>query len=228
MNNQTWLTPPEIIKSLGTFDLDPCASLNRPWDTALNHYTKNDDGLLMNWFGRVWCNPPYGKYMGMFMEKMALHNDGIGLVFARTETKSFQNYIFPFAESILFIKGRIFFYDANGNRADSNSGAPSVLVSYGEENADAIEDSGIQGYHQYLKSNIFVIGISNLDHETWQIIVGDALKKLNKKARLNEIYDQVSELAPKRVKRNSHYKAKVRQVLQTYFEKVEKGVYIIN
>ena len=28
-----WLTPPEIIKALGTFDLDPCASTTRSWPT---------------------------------------------------------------------------------------------------------------------------------------------------------------------------------------------------
>lgn len=27
-----WLTPPGIIKSLGEFDLDPCAPVKRPWD----------------------------------------------------------------------------------------------------------------------------------------------------------------------------------------------------
>ncbi len=224
-NNQTWLTPPELINSLGGFDLDPCTPINRPWDTAKNHYTKEDDGLLLPWFGRIWCNPPYGKYMGMFMEKMALHNNGIGLTFARTETRAFQNFVFPFAESILFIEGRIHFYDKNGNRSASNGGAPSVLISYGENNADAIEDSGIKGYHQYLKSNIFVIGVSNYDHKTWRIIVGEALLNLDKKARLNEIYDQVTELAPKRIQKNKNYKAKVRQVLQAYFERVEKGVY---
>ena len=34
-----WLTPPEIINSLGTFDLDPCSPINRPWKTAKKHYT---------------------------------------------------------------------------------------------------------------------------------------------------------------------------------------------
>ena len=56
-----WLTPPEIVKSLGEFDLDPCSPIERPWDTAKNHFTINDNGLIQNWFGRVWCNPPYGK-----------------------------------------------------------------------------------------------------------------------------------------------------------------------
>jgi hypothetical protein len=33
-----WLTPPEIITSLGMFDLDPCTPSVRPWDTAKKHY----------------------------------------------------------------------------------------------------------------------------------------------------------------------------------------------
>jgi hypothetical protein len=37
-NNDTWLTPPTIIQSLGEFDLDPCSPINRPWNTAKNHY----------------------------------------------------------------------------------------------------------------------------------------------------------------------------------------------
>lgn len=29
-----WLTPPEILLALGPFDLDPCAPIVRPWETA--------------------------------------------------------------------------------------------------------------------------------------------------------------------------------------------------
>ena len=84
-----------MIKSLGSFDLDPCASLNRPWDTAKKHYTIEDDGLLMPWDDhRVWCNPPYRRKLVHWLEKMALHNNGISLVFARTETKAFQSFVF--------------------------------------------------------------------------------------------------------------------------------------
>lgn len=35
-NNQEWLTPPDILRALGPFDLDPCAPVNRPWDMAAN------------------------------------------------------------------------------------------------------------------------------------------------------------------------------------------------
>jgi hypothetical protein len=68
-----WLTPPEIIKSLGEFDLDPCSPLIRPWDTARKHYTVIDNGLLMPWEGRVWLNPPYGNKIGEWLQKAALH-----------------------------------------------------------------------------------------------------------------------------------------------------------
>ncbi len=39
-----WLTPPEIVRSLGTFDLDPCSPINRPGPTAKRHLTIDDDG----------------------------------------------------------------------------------------------------------------------------------------------------------------------------------------
>lgn len=41
-----WLTPPDIIKALGPFDLDPCtpAAQFRPWPTAVNHYSFEDNG----------------------------------------------------------------------------------------------------------------------------------------------------------------------------------------
>ena len=53
MKNDEWLTPPEILKALGSFDLDPCAPIARPWETAAAHYTAEDDGLRKPWAGRV-------------------------------------------------------------------------------------------------------------------------------------------------------------------------------
>ena len=59
---KTWLTPPEIIRSLGEFDLDPCVPDSMPWQTAKRMVTKAEDGLTVDWNGkRVWLNPPYGR-----------------------------------------------------------------------------------------------------------------------------------------------------------------------
>ena len=139
-----WLTPPEIIKMLGDFDLDPCAPIERPWKTAKQHYTKLDNGLIQNWEGRVWCNPPYGKEAAFWLEKCAMHGNAIALTFARTETRMFFNHIWYKATAVLFIKGRLKFYHVTGEQGDS-AGAPSVLIAYGKENAVALRDNGIEG-----------------------------------------------------------------------------------
>jgi hypothetical protein len=150
MMNDEWLTPPQITKALGPFDLDPCSPVKRPWDTArIQHYTINDNGLLMPWFGFVWCNPPYGKQAARWLELMTIHNNGIALIFARTETDMFQKFVWPHASSILFIYGRLYFHNVDGSRAKSNAGAPSLLVGYGDEANRRLMNCGIDG--QYIK-----------------------------------------------------------------------------
>lgn len=140
-----WLTPPEIIEALGPFDLDPCAPIRRPWRTARRHYTVEDDGLSAPWEGRVWLNPPYGRETFKWMARMAEHRSGVALIFARTETKGFQREIFSKAHSVFFFAGRLFFYHVTGERAPASANAPSVLVSYSEEDTDSISRSGLKG-----------------------------------------------------------------------------------
>lgn len=89
MKNDEWLTPPEILAKLGTFDLDPCAPECRPWDTAAKHYSKPQDGLQQPWTGRVWLNPPFGRQAVQWLRKLVEHGNGIALVPARTETAMF-------------------------------------------------------------------------------------------------------------------------------------------
>lgn len=139
-----WLTPPELIKKLGEFDLDPCSPINRPWDTAKNHYTEIDDGLAQNWQGRVFCNPPYGDKAKYWLLKCAEHGNCIALTFARTETRMFFESVWDKATAVLFIKGRLKFYHVTGEQGAS-AGAPSVLIAYGEENAEILKNSGIAG-----------------------------------------------------------------------------------
>jgi len=136
-NKDEWLTPPEIIKSLGVFDLDPCAPINRPWDTARHHHTKVDNGLLKNWYGRVWCNPPYGRETFKWLSKLADHKNGIALIFARTETIGFHSEIWNKADSVFFFKGRLKFYHITGAQGGT-ANAPSCLVSYSKENTESI------------------------------------------------------------------------------------------
>lgn len=149
----TWLTPPHIIEALGNFDLDPCASPNRPWDTARHHYTIEDDGLIQPWFGRVWLNPPYGREMNPFLEKMVMHpGGGIVLIFARTETKAFFDYVWNQADAVLFLKGRLSFHYPDGRKGET-AGSPSVLIAYGKNNAKDLRLCGLPGHFISLKGS---------------------------------------------------------------------------
>lgn len=143
-NKEEWLTPPEIISALGEFDLDPCAPICRPWDMAKNHYTKLDDGLSKEWFGRVWCNPPYGKETFKWLSKLARHGNGIALVFARTETKGFHSEIWNKADAIFFFEGRLKFHHVDGTKGDC-ANAPSCLVAFGKNNVESIQASVLKG-----------------------------------------------------------------------------------
>lgn len=145
-----WLTPPELVKMLGEFDLDPCTPINPPFIHAKVNYDINDNGLVKDWFGRVYMNPPYGKGMELWIEKLKLHGNGITLIFARTETKCFFKHIWYDAEAVLFVKGRIKFFNVDGKQKGT-PGAPSIFVAYGKENADILEKSDIEGRFIRLK-----------------------------------------------------------------------------
>jgi hypothetical protein len=137
-----WLTPPDIIRALGPFDLDPAAPVDRPWDTAAAHFTVEDDGLAQTWpaGSRIWLNPPYGPETGQWLARLAAHGNGIALIFARTETEMFHRHGWDKADAMLFLAGRIYFYRVDGTRAAANAGAPSVLIAFGPDERRAPAD----------------------------------------------------------------------------------------
>jgi hypothetical protein len=143
MKNDEWLTPPEIVRACGEFDLDPCAPVVRPWDTARQHFTKEDDGLAQAWSGRVWCNPPFGREAIKWLRRLAAHGNGVALIPARTETVMFYETVWGAADAVLFIQGRPHFHYVDGRRAAANSGAPICLVAYGAGNVAALRASGL-------------------------------------------------------------------------------------
>lgn len=145
-----WLTPPELVKKLCEFDLDPCTPISPPFLHAKQNYNIKDDGLSKEWFGRVYMNPPYGKGMERWIEKLKIHGNGIALIFARTETKCFFNHVWDDADGVLFVKGRIKFYNLEGKQMGT-PGAPSVFIAFGKENATILENSGIEGKFIRLK-----------------------------------------------------------------------------
>lgn len=142
-----WLTPPEIVKAVGPFVLDPCAAKDQPWRTARRHLTVADDGLSATWpkKGLIWCNPPFGPEAGKWLDRMADHNNGIALVPARTETRWFVRAVWERATGILFLAGRPHFHYPNGDRALANCGVPICLVAYGHGAVMRLLESGLPG-----------------------------------------------------------------------------------
>lgn len=145
-----WLTPRDLKAPLGEFDLDPCAA-PEPRPTAKRHIALPEDGLTVQWEGRVWLNPPYGRDTILWLAKLARHDCGTALVFARTETRMFADYVWGKARAILFLRGRPHFCLPNGERARGNSGGPLVLIAYGIDDAHALEASLLPGHFQWLK-----------------------------------------------------------------------------
>ena len=93
---------------------------------------RNRSFAMGGWGGyRVFCNPPYGREIGKWVEKAFRTNAEHGnlivmLLPARTDTKWFHDFIYNRAE-VRFVRGRLKF-------GDSKSGAPfpSMVVIYHE------------------------------------------------------------------------------------------------
>ena len=124
-----WETPQDLFDKLNAefhFDLDVCALPENA--KCEKYYTPEDDGLLQPWNGVCWCNPPYGRTIGKWVQKAYETFAGGGTVVmllpARTDTKWFHEYIYNKAE-IRFIKGRLKF----GNSKNA-APFPSMIVVF--------------------------------------------------------------------------------------------------
>lgn len=111
-----WATPRafyEQLDAIHKFDLDVAASsrnhLAKEW-FGLDHPEEDRrNGLAADWYGHVWCNPPYGRGIKDWVLKASQHHDLVVMLLpARTDTKWFHELVLPNAE-VTFIKGRIKF-----------------------------------------------------------------------------------------------------------------------
>ena len=79
------------------------------------------------------------------MKRFAEHKRGIALIFARTDTKGFHDYVFSSARAIYFLKGRVKFHREDGSCPKNGPAAPSCLIAHAEEDTAAILASGLPG-----------------------------------------------------------------------------------
>jgi len=67
-----WATPQDLFERLDEcwhFTLDVCAIAENA--KCENYFSPDDDGLVQQWTGTCWMNPPYGRGGPVFRNRMA-------------------------------------------------------------------------------------------------------------------------------------------------------------
>lgn len=136
--NDILQTPPYIIDALGSFDLDPCAGEHTKIGTVNWWNGRGENGLENEWFGFVWCNPPFSQ-KEIWIPKMIAHNNGILILPERGSAPWFG----PLAETAghYFVMGK----KINFIGGPSSNNLGSVLFPFGEEALNRIQNSGLPG-----------------------------------------------------------------------------------
>jgi phage N-6-adenine-methyltransferase len=128
-----WETPQGLFDSLNetySFDLDVCATSGNA--KCERYFSPMENGLLQEWAGSCWMNPPYGRGIGAWIKK-AYESAQAGatvvcLLPARTDTAWWWDYCMK--GEILFIRGRLKF----GGHKNSAPFPSAIVVFKGVSN----------------------------------------------------------------------------------------------
>lgn len=129
-NSNNWSTPQHVFDALHDefhFSLDVCASAGNA--KCKRFFNQAQNGLLQDWAGRCWMNPPYGRGIGAWMKKAADSADNgavvVCLVPARTDTVWWHEQVMARADEVRLVRGRLKFGDGTGSAP-----FPSAVVVY--------------------------------------------------------------------------------------------------
>ena len=116
-----WYTPAEYLQAarsvMGSIDLDPASSHHaQEMVQAGAFFSRADDGLVQEWRGTVWLNPPYSSpEVDNFMDKLVQEyqsghvSKAIALTNNSTDTRWFHRAASA-SSAMCFTKGRIGFW----------------------------------------------------------------------------------------------------------------------
>ena len=136
--DQCWRTPPELFSRLDQefgFTMDAAAmadsALCPNWYGPDHPDPERRDSLSVPWGGVVWCNPPYGRGVGSWVEKAASEAEAgavvVMLIMANTDTTYFHEYGWK-ATEIRLIKGRVKFLRRGGEKAGAAPKGSALLI----------------------------------------------------------------------------------------------------
>ena len=129
-----YYTPQWVFDKLALdFDLDPCSpGKYKCSSSATVHYSYPQNGLELEWRGRIWMNPPYSKPTP-WVEKFIQHNNGIALL-PLSKAKWFHS-LWNIADGITLMPTLLKF-DYQGKPAQIQF--QCALFALGQENVDAL------------------------------------------------------------------------------------------
>ena len=127
-----WETPQELFDKydeIYRFETDVCALPENA--KCKRFFTPEMDRLKQEWSGVCWCNPPYGRQIGKWVEKAVKSFATVVMLLpARTDTKWFHDWCLPYGK-IEFLRGRLKF-----GGCDNSAPFPSMIVIFeGEKEA---------------------------------------------------------------------------------------------
>ena len=139
-NRQGWTTPEKLYREIerrysgGGFTFDAaCTQANAkcPNGCAID---LGVDGLVADWEGRVWCNPPYDEiapWVGKALDELAAGNVErvVMLLPARTDQGWFHDLVLPEGR-IHWIRGRVAFDPPPGATRSSAAFEASMVVVF--------------------------------------------------------------------------------------------------
>lgn len=141
-----WYTPPALIEAaravMGIIDCDPASSAiaNRTVRAEV-FFTRQQDGLVQEWNGNVWLNPPYEQpFMGQFAARLCgQYGEGrirqaCVLVNNATETAWFQQLLGA-AAAVCFPRSRIKFLNVRGEACGAPLQGQAVIYLGGKVRA---------------------------------------------------------------------------------------------
>ena len=144
-----WYTPTKYVEAarvvLGGIDLDPatCAQAQETVRAA-EFYTIEDEGLLQEWRGRVFMNPPYGhKIIDAFIAKLLAHHaagevpEYICLTNDCLDTQWAHNLLRASC-AVCFVRGRVKFNTPGGN---SNAPPRGQMFCYAGDSLPKFEEA---------------------------------------------------------------------------------------
>lgn len=147
-----WYTPKYIFDALGIqFHLDVAAPEINTFVPACRKFT--EDSLNKDWFGQVWCNPPFGGRNGLvpWIDKFLEHGDGIILTPDRTSCDWWQKLVEE-CDAVLFIKGKVKFMRPDGTYGMQPSNG-TTLFSKGWKCTNALDRARLKGLGYMLYNN---------------------------------------------------------------------------